>query len=1111
MIRESSQVSINILGTPEIFISGTPLALNHQKASALLFFLAATGKPHTRDYLATLLWGETGTSEARHSLRSSLYRLRQAIQLDQADEILVSNGEFLCLQPNIYDCDLLEFYRLLAMEDEQSFRQAVSLYRGSMLQGFSLAQAPMFEEWVRTERAQLDQNCSDALDCLTNWAESREEWPSAIGFLQQRIRIDPLAETTQQRLMRLYLRQGEVTRALRQYRQFENQLKQELQIEPSPETQDLFHELLRQQTSSLRSVARPLPSSTRRANSLPFVGRDHVLQELSLIANRARTGHEGTIVLMQGEGGIGKSRLLEELTSRLISGSPPWQVLYGACSPFDDLLSHGPFLEALQSAGSADLVDLLTETDNALPDARGRFSWQVLQTIQELTRSAPLLLIIEDLQWANSSTLNLFGFLSMRIRHLPMILAGTVQHAEAIPALQRLITLKRRRGELYLFPLVSLTLEDVTDLIRNSGIHSTSFETFVEWLHARSMGSPFLLNEILAQLRTEGILQSEGGTWQLNITHWLRWRANFKLPETSHDLVGWRLANLSPEALQLLNVLAVAGQPLPINILDQFPHIRTSAFPNVVDDLARRGLLLELADGTLALPHHLLRETLLHRLSNFRRRAIYKQLAEALESRTSLEGDTPLRQMALYSVAGEDIPRARRYGLHLLPNLPQEYTGAEIVDFVHHLHDLLAPSASTDEMVRLTRALGTLHQSLGHLEVAAQWHVQNLHWSQKAGNLVAQVDAYFEMSELALMSNDYQTAARAAQEGLSIIITADGTDSLIHVLHPVQGRGYRLLGAALAMEGSDLAAAETHLQKAVAHQQIGNQNDLCAALFELGNIVAQRGELQKALDLYDQSARAAETGRIHYYLALARNNFAYHSLLLGNVDAAQQSVNQGVKVAESYDLLAALLHLYSTKGEIHLYLSEWEEAEESFRNGLLIAEDLGSLERQAGYRGGLALVARGQNDPERSISLIREALALIEGQGYWHLHTRLQLWLAETLFEQSRFAEAATPLDEALVFARAHQRTLLLVQGQRLRASFLAVNGDWPAAKALFSETLDLASSLGLPLEIARVQAAWGKAALQYSPVPEEGRALIAAARMILVSHIAKADLSTLT
>jgi hypothetical protein len=86
----------------------------------------------------------------------------------------------------------------------------------------------------------------------------------------------------------------------------------------------------------------------------------------------------------------------------------------------------------------------------------------------------------------------------------------------------------------------------------------------------------------------------------------------------------------------------------------------------------------------------------------------------------------------------------------------------------------------------------------------------------------------------------------------------------------------------------------------------------------------------------------------------------------------------------------------------------------------------------------------------------------------------------------------------------------LLVQAQRLHARLLAATGDWSAADALFAETLENASSLGLPLEIARVQAAWGETALKYSATPERGRELIAAARAILIDHNARADLAAL-
>lgn len=1029
------RLHIRLMGSAEISVGGVPLPLNQLKSRALLYYLAATGQPHTRDHLATLLWGESGQSEAYHSLRSSLYQVRKALQSIQADEALISDSDLLSLDSSLCTCDVIEFQSLLSLQDETSLSKAVALWRGLFLQGFSIPDASMFDDWIQTENSRLNHLCFEALRRLAGWAEEREAWTVAIGYAKQMIQVDPLSESSQQRLMNLYLKQGDVGLALRQYRQFESQLKQELGIEPSSETQTWYENALRQQ-----GAATAIPTSSQfsmpTSNALPFVGRDDLIHELSSISEDVEAGH-GVTVLIQGEGGIGKSRLVIEFASQLITNSQPWLILKGACSPFDDLLSHGPFIEALQNGDADDLNDLLVESNASVPDARGRFFWRVLQTIRSMSQSAPILLFIDDLQWANSSTLNLFGFLSMRLHHLPVMLVGTVQHADAIPALQRLITLGRRRHELRLLSLTPLTQKAITKLLFASNVNSSSVETLAEWLDTKSTGNPFLLSEILAQLRTEKILKAVGDGWQLDTTQWLKWRTTFSLPETTHDLVGWRLANISPEARSLLDVLAVASQPMPESVLHNLPSVWRDSFSLLVDDLSARGLILELrVNSTLALPHHLLRETLLHRLSNLRRRTLHRQLAEALEAQASSDSNIWLRQIAMHAVAGEDVNRARHYGMSLLPDLPHEYTGAETIDFVHHLHDLLVPTASPGEMVLITRALGLLHQSLGHLEAAGQWHQQTLEWAQKTNDYTSQAESYFEMSELALMSIDYRTARQTAEKGLAVISDSMGDDVSVVSL----GRGHRLLGASLAMEGRDLAVAEEHLQRSVEiHRWIENQGDLCAVLFELGNVAAQRGELQRALDFYEESARVAESERIHYYLALARNNFAYHSLLLGRVTEAEQSVAQGIKIAEAYDLLAALLHLYSTRGEIQLHLNKWDEAETSFHSGLALAEELGSLERQAGYRGGLALAARGKKDFDTARHLLEEALALIAEQGYWHLRTRLQLWLAETLFEQARYEEATKLLDEAMQVARSQHRTLLVEQGEQLHARLLAI------------------------------------------------------------------------
>jgi DNA-binding SARP family transcriptional activator len=1009
-----------------------PWVLNQLKSRALLYYLAATGVAHTRDHLATLLWSESGQSKAYHSLRSSLYHLRKALQTVQVEKVLISEWDVLSLDIEACQIDLIDFHRLVRLGDQSSLSQAVALRKGPLLQGFSVPDAPVFDDWLQVENSHLNQAYLEALQRLTDWMEEQTAWTSAIGYLRQVIQLDPLSEMAQQRLIRLYLKQGEAGLALRQYHQFENQLDHELGIAPSPETKTLYEHVLRQQGKPAAAVSTYRPM--RSPAPLPFVGREDLLHELSTLGKDVESGH-GTTVLIQGEGGIGKSRLIQEFAYQLTARSKPWLTLQGACSPFDDLLSHGPVIEALQSAGMDDVKEILAESSTSIPDARGRFFRRVLQTIRSLSRSAPLILFIEDLHWANSSTLNLFGFLSARIHFWPILLVGTVQHADAIPALQRLITLGRRRHELRLLSLTPLSQNAIVDLLRQSSVNESSVETLAEWLNIKSAGNPFLLSEILAQLRAEKILKHAGEDWLLDAAHWLRWRATFSLPETTHDLVGWRLANISAEARNLLDILAVASQPIPELVLHSLAGVWTASFPALVDDLSARGLVVELrTERALALPHHLLRETLLHRLSNLRRRVIHRQLAEVMEMQIHADPKKWLRQVALHAVAGEDIHRSRYYGMKLLPNLPHEYTGAETIDFVHHLHDLLAPSASAEEMIFITRALGTLHQSLGHIELASRWHQQTLKFAQMASNYEAQADAHLEMSELALISNNYRAALQAAEQGLGVIHTSISNASMVSI-----GRGYRLLGASLAMEGRDLAAAGDYLQKAVAvHREIENQGDLCAVLFELGNVAAQRGELQRALDFYEESARVAEAERIHYYLALARNNFAYHSLLLGRLDAAQGSVTQGIKIAEAYDLLAALLHLYSTKGEISLHLERWEEAEESFHSGLALAEELGSIERQAGYRGGLALAARGKKDFDTAGQLLEEALALIAEQGYWHLRTRLQLSLAETYLDESRYSEAEKLLRGALQVARSQQRTLLIEQGERLLAKLLS-------------------------------------------------------------------------
>src|SRR5258708_22177835 len=162
MVTIMPQLSIRLLGAPEIRCAGSPVDIQQNKARALVFYLAATGRAHVRDHIATLFWGESDTASALHSLGSTLYYLRQTLHTYGADEALVLQGGLVSLQPSAVTCDVLRFHGLLAEGTESSLARAVSLYDGLLLEGFTLPDAPEFHRWERNAAAELHPACLDA-------------------------------------------------------------------------------------------------------------------------------------------------------------------------------------------------------------------------------------------------------------------------------------------------------------------------------------------------------------------------------------------------------------------------------------------------------------------------------------------------------------------------------------------------------------------------------------------------------------------------------------------------------------------------------------------------------------------------------------------------------------------------------------------------------------------------------------------------------------------------------------------------------------------------------------------------------------------------------------
>jgi len=297
-----AELTLNLLGKPQVTLAGRPLThFSTAKTAALLYYLAATSSKdllHSRETLAGLLWGETSETQARKSLTKALSTLNKLL------------APYLCIDRQgaafnqAADCqvDVTTFEALMATGDPpqtvEPLRAAVALYQGDFLEGFSVKDAPAFEEWVLTQREHLRALVLHALDALVDDALHRADYITGLEDATRLLVLDPWRESAHRQMMILLARSGQRPAALAQYERCRQALADELGVGPLPETIALYEQL--------KATAEPPP------HNLPpprlFVGRE---VELGQLVSRLNDP-DCRLLTLVGPGGVGKTRLAIE-------------------------------------------------------------------------------------------------------------------------------------------------------------------------------------------------------------------------------------------------------------------------------------------------------------------------------------------------------------------------------------------------------------------------------------------------------------------------------------------------------------------------------------------------------------------------------------------------------------------------------------------------------------------------------------------------------------------------------------------------------------------------------------------------------------------------------
>lgn len=314
----SRMLQLNLLGPPEVFVDGCPPAGELlAKDLALLYYLAATGQPHSRAALAVLLWGDLNDAAARGNLRKTLATLRQNF-----GPHIVTEREAVHLIPELTRCDVQAFTQHaqegLSSGSVPELEGAVALYRGDFLTAFAVHNAPDYDLWLAHTQERLRGLAVQLLDRLAQAHRQQRAAEAEIGSLRRILSLEPWREETHRQLMMTLADAGQRSAALRQYEACVSILAAELSVPPGAATTQLYQQIRDGQFTAAPAAApvAALPPAAHPhlpAELSPIVGRERDLAELEALL----AAPDLRLVSLVGPGGIGKTRLALALAHRL--------------------------------------------------------------------------------------------------------------------------------------------------------------------------------------------------------------------------------------------------------------------------------------------------------------------------------------------------------------------------------------------------------------------------------------------------------------------------------------------------------------------------------------------------------------------------------------------------------------------------------------------------------------------------------------------------------------------------------------------------------------------------------------------------------------------------
>ncbi len=1040
----------------------------------------------TRDLLAGRFWPDLAESQARRRLSQALWQIQSVLGdrdhqrpflVTSLDAVRFDSAADLWLDVDVFDAAVgaIKVDSGATAEEIRNLEAAVDLYRGDFLAGF-------YEDWILVEQERLRELYFYALGHLTRLHKSRGDFAAGLLYARRLALQDPLREEAHREVMRLCFLLGRNNEALQQFERCRAILGDELGTTPDAETRSLYEHIAAQKSTPHHpsSDQRPVQLFEARGR-IPLVGRESERRAVVARMERSIAG-DGGLVLIEGEAGMGKTRLLEE-----IAEDAHWrgmQVLWGRADPAAQP-AFGVLAGALESAMSPLRAEQLRQRLSAVwLSELGRLTpalaeWigdevppQRLRPAEEASRMlealrsglaamsdiTPALVVLDDVHWADDDSLRALEHLAFTglPDHLLMAVSYRQTEARDRPALWRLLRSLDALAERIRITVHPLDATEVAELVHHTAPQGP-WGRVVGRLHADTGGNPFFVLETMRAVHERHVEAAVSGN--------LSDPDPLPVPRSVADLIAGRLTSLTPEARRVITTLAVLDRDADLDTVRLAAEVERAALLEAVHELVGRGVVFD-DHGVFRFGHDQVRRVVLagvapgdlgplHLAAGLALEAIRPDGVEALAYHFTAAGDRA-RAAHYLEAAGRRAVERRAYD-----GAADHFSAAATLttDAADRARLLLALEEVADVLARRDvqeTALADL-ESLPLDEPAVRHEI-----AVRRARLAAALDRFDDATTVATAALD---AARAAgrRDLEASALTALGTIAILsgmnddaiatlfeaeHLAEAANAIEVSInLGKALASRQRYGEARERLRSAADAALAAGDDRNAVEALGSLAVVLMEQGEIDRARSLYGESSLLSEQIGYRYGQGRAAVNLGNLEYFAGNVAAA----------VEHYDEAAALFAaIGNRRGAAMVHANLASLRHEIFGDDDAAAEDariafdyFTAVGDQAGVAQALDVVAGiavRRGDAAAAAVALDDAVAALEAANDAWLEIQVLLTRARSQLATGNTIAAHRTLEGARKLSDAHGIEEFVARISVLEAAALLNGGDADSA-----------------------------------------------------------------